>query len=89
MAFLYQVDITNWKDADHESLLDKMNPDRELMTGLLEIATIETEEGLRVLQMWESKEQAVAFGQHATAVFKGLGAGEVTFTGFDVIHLYR
>jgi hypothetical protein len=89
MAFLYQVDIPNWKDTDHESLLDKMNPDRELMPGLLEIITVETETGLKVLQVWETEEQAETFGKMAAGVFKGLGAEGTTFQGFLVSHLYR
>jgi hypothetical protein len=89
MAFLYQVDIPNWKDANHESLLDKMNPTRELMPGLLEIITAETETGLRVLQVWETQEQAETFGKIAAGVFKGLGAEDTRFQGFVIEHLYR
>ena len=83
------MDITNFKDADHEAFLDASNPDRYLYPGLLEVATIDTEEGLRIIQIWESKEKAVACSQTAPAVLKGLGAGEVTYTGFDVLHVYR
>ncbi len=89
MAFLLQVDIPNWKDTDHESLLDKMNPTRELMPGLLEIVTLETNEGLRVLQVWEEQEQAETFGKMAAGVFQGLGALDTKFQGYKVAHLYR
>ncbi len=88
MAFLLKVDISDWKDADHESLLDKMNPSRELVPGLTEIISVETEKGLTVFQVWETQEGAEMFGKAAAEVFKNLG-GETEIHGFPISHLYR